>query len=109
MIHDIVHEPEVGEVFEGKVAALKDFGAFISLTPSKDGLLHISKVAKGRVRAVEDVLSVGDEVKVKVTEIDSKTGKISLDRLDKPDVGEAPSGDRLKRPEKKDRKPIRRR
>ena len=111
MIHDIVHEPEVGEVYEGKVAALKDFGAFISLTPSKDGLLHISKVAKGRIRSVEDVLSLGDEVKVKVTDIDPKTGKISLDRLDKPDVGEDASGDhhQLKRPAKKDRKPIRRR
>lgn len=106
MINAIVHEPEVGEVYNGKVASMKDFGAFISLTPSKDGLLHISKVTKGRVRAIEDVLSIGDEVKVKITEIDPKTGKISLDRLDKPDV----EGDsqQLKRPEKKDRKPFRR-
>ena len=106
MINLIVHEPEVGEVFDGKVASIKDFGAFVSITPSKDGLLHISKVAKGRVRSVEDVLSVGDEVKVRIIDIDPKTGKISLDRLDKPDV----EGDskQLKRPEQKDRKPLRR-
>ena len=89
MILDIVKEPEVGEEFEGEVVGIKDFGAFIKLTPSKDGLLHISRVAQGRVASVEDVLSMGDVVKVKVLEVDPKTGKISLDRLDKP---EAPAG-----------------
>lgn len=89
MILDIVKEPEVGEIYEGEVVGIKDFGAFVKLTPSKDGLLHISRVAQGRVGSVEDVLSMGDVVKVEVIEVDPKTGKISLDRLDKP---EAPAG-----------------
>ena len=85
----IVKEPEVGEEFEGTVVNIQSFGAFVKLTPAKDGLLHISRVANGRVNTVEDVLSEGDTVKVKVIEVDPKTGKISLDRLDKPD---APQG-----------------
>ena len=84
----IVKEPEVGEVFEGEVVGIKDFGAFVKLTPAKDGLLHISRVANGRVGKVEDVLSMGQTVKVQVLEVDPKTGKISLDRLDKPDAPE---------------------
>ncbi len=98
MIRAIVHEPEVGEVFEdAPVVGVKDFGAFIRLTPNKDGLLHISRIAKGRIGNVEDVLSVGDTVKVQVLEVDEKTGKISLDRLDKP---EAPAGSASERPSK---------
>ena len=89
MILGFVKEPEVGEIFEGEVVGIKDFGAFVKLTPGKDGLLHISRVANGRVGSVEDVLQLGDTVKVQVLEIDPKTGKISLDRLDKP---EAPEG-----------------
>ena len=89
MILGIVKEPEEGEEYEGEVVGIKDFGAFVKLTPAKDGLLHISRVANGRVDSVEDVLSIGDVVKVKVLEVDPKTGKISLDRLDKPDA--APS------------------
>ena len=108
-IKDIVHEPEVGEVFEGEVVSLKDFGAFIKLTAAKDGLLHVSKIAKGRVNLPEDVLSIGDLVKVKITDIDFKTGKISLDRLDKPDApATGGSADKLKRPAKGERKPFRR-
>lgn len=89
MILGIVKEPEVGEIFEGEVVGIKDFGAFIKLTPAKDGLLHISRVANGRVGRVEDVLSIGDVIKVEVLEVDPKTGKISLDRLDKPDAPES--------------------
>ena len=85
-------EPEVGEEFDGEVVGIKDFGAFVKLTPGKDGLLHISRVANGRVGKVEDVLALGDVVKVKVLEVDPNSGKISLDRLDKPD---APKGPRL--------------
>ncbi len=88
MIEDIVRVPEVGEEFEGTVVNIQTFGAFVRLTPSKDGLLHISRVANGRVGKVEDVLNEGDTVKVKVIEVDEKTGKISLDRLDKPDAPE---------------------
>ena len=91
MIMDIIKVPEIGDEFDGEVASIKDFGAFIKLTPSKDGLLHISKVANGRIGSVEDVLSVGDIVKVKVTDID-RQGKISLDRLDKPDAPEGNVG-----------------
>ncbi|WP_080797345.1 polyribonucleotide nucleotidyltransferase [Arabiibacter massiliensis] len=109
MILGIVKEPEVGEEFDGEVVGIKDFGAFIKLTPGKDGLLHISRVANGRVGKVEDVLALGDVVKVKVLEVDPGSGKISLDRLDKPDApeGSAPArserGDRPRREDRGDR------
>ena len=96
-IKAIVKVPEVGEEYTGRVVGIQPFGAFVELLPGKDGLLHISRVAQGRVDKVEDVLSVGDEVKVKVLDVDEK-GKISLDRLDKPATpsgssGHAPSSD----------------
>ena len=99
MILGIVKEPEVGETFDGEVVGIKDFGAFVKLTPGKDGLLHISRVANGRVGKVEDVLNLGDIIKVEVLEVDPKTGKISLDRLDKPDAPEssASNGERRER------------
>ena len=99
MILGIVKEPEVGEQFDGEVVGIKDFGAFVKLTPGKDGLLHISRVANGRVGKVEDVLNLGDIIKVEVLEVDPKTGKISLDRLDKPDAPEssASNGERRER------------
>ena len=84
----IVKVPEVGEEYTGRVVSIQSFGAFVNLLPGKDGLLHISRVAQGRVEKVEDVLNIGDEVRVKVIEIDER-GKVSLDRLDKP---EAPAG-----------------
>ena len=87
-IKAIVKVPEVGEEYTGRVVGIQPFGAFVELLPGKDGLLHISRVAQGRVDKVEDVLNVGDEVKVRVLEVDEK-GKISLDRIDKP---EAPAG-----------------
>lgn len=91
MILDIIKEPEVGEIYTGEVVGIKDFGAFVKLTPSKDGLLHISRMANGRIGRVEDVLNLGDTVEVEVIETDGN-GKISLDRIDKPDapVGAAP-------------------
>lgn len=94
-IENIIKDPEVGEEYTGRVVAIQAFGAFVEILPGKDGLIHISRVANGRVGKVEDVLNVGDEVRVKVLEIDDR-GKISLDRLDKPDVpeGSAPSFDR---------------
>ncbi len=84
----IIKVPEPGEEYTGRVVSIQPFGAFVSLLPGKDGLLHISRVAQGRVDKVEDVLNVGDEVKVRVLEVDDR-GKISLDRIDKP---EAPAG-----------------
>ena len=81
----IVKVPEAGEEYVGRVVSIQPFGAFVELLPGKDGLLHISRVAQGRVDKVEDVLNIGDEVKVRVLEVDEK-GKISLDRLDKPEA-----------------------
>ncbi len=84
-IKAIVKVPEVGEEYTGRVVGIQPFGAFVELLPGKDGLLHISRVTQGRVDKVEDVLNVGDEVKVRVLEVDEK-GKISLDRIDKPEA-----------------------
>ena len=89
----------MGEVYEGPVVGIQSFGAFVKLTPSKDGLLHISRMANGRVGQVEDVLNMGDVVKVEVIEIDPKNGKISLDRLDKPDAPESSAPAREQRGE----------
>ena len=82
MIEMIVKEPEVGEIYEGKVVRIMDFGAFVELLPGKDGLIHISKLARGRVEKVTDVVKEGDMVKVEVIEIDDK-GRINLRRLEK--------------------------
>ena len=75
----LVKEVEVGEIYEGKVSRIMNFGAFIEILPGKEGLLHISKMAKERVEKVEDVMNIGDVVKVKVTEIDSQN-RINLTR-----------------------------
>lgn len=84
-IRAIVKEIEPGERYSGRVVSIMPFGAFIELIPGKDGLLHISRVAKGRVEKVEDVLNVGDEVEVEVIDVDER-GKVSLDRIDKPEA-----------------------
>ena len=81
MIEMIVKEPEAGEVYEGKVVRIMDFGAFVEILPGKDGLIHISKLAKGRVEKVTDVVKEGDTVKVEVLEIDDK-GRINLRRIE---------------------------
>lgn len=75
----LLKEPEPGEIYEGKVTRVMPFGAFIEILPGKEGLLHISKMAKQRVEKVEDVMNIGDVVKVKVTEIDSQN-RINLSR-----------------------------
>ncbi len=75
----LTKDVEVGEVYEGKVQRIMAFGAFIEILPGKEGLLHISKMAKERVEKVEDVMNIGDIVKVKVTEIDSQN-RINLSR-----------------------------
>lgn len=77
MIEDIVREPEVGEIYEGPVVKIMDFGAFVNILPGKDGLVHISQLAKKRVNKVEDVVKVGDIVRVKLVEID-KQGRLNL-------------------------------
>ncbi|MSV24395.1 polyribonucleotide nucleotidyltransferase [Selenomonas sp. WCA-380-WT-3B 3/] len=77
MIEDIVREVEVGEVYTGKVTRLMKFGAFVEVLPGKEGLCHISQLAAHRVEKVEDVVQIGDQLQVKVVEIDDK-GRINL-------------------------------
>ncbi len=80
-INLLVKDVEVGETYMGKVVRIMNFGAFIEILPGKDGLLHISKMSRQRVEKVEDVMNIGDEVEVKVNEIDSQ-GRINLSRAD---------------------------
>ncbi len=80
-IETIVNDVEVGQIFRGKVVRLMNFGAFVSLCPGKDGLVHISKLSQKRVPTVESVVNIGDEVVVKVIEID-KMGRINLSMKD---------------------------
>ena len=77
MIEDIVREVEVGEVYTGRVTRFLKFGAFVELLPGKEGLCHISQLAKHRVESVEDVVKIGDQLEVKVIEIDDK-GRINV-------------------------------
>jgi polyribonucleotide nucleotidyltransferase len=79
IIEDIVREVEVGKLYLGKVKRIEKFGAFVEILNGKDGLVHISELAPERVAKVEDVVSVGDEILVKVTEID-KQGRVNLSR-----------------------------
>jgi polyribonucleotide nucleotidyltransferase len=81
IIKDIVKEVEVGEIYLGKVTKIAAFGAFVEIIPGKEGLVHISKLDTARVNKVEDIVSVGDEILVKVTEIDSQ-GRVNLSRKD---------------------------
>ena len=77
-IKDICAVPEAGKVYHGKVVSILEFGAFIEILPGKEGLLHVSEIAWTKTEKVEDVLKVGDEVDVKLLEIDAKTGKMRL-------------------------------
>ena len=79
IIEEITKEVEVGQVYLGKVVRIEKFGAFVNLIKGKDGLVHISQLANERVNKVEDVVKLGDEILVKVTEIDDK-GRINLSR-----------------------------
>ena len=81
IIEGIAKDIEVGEVYTGKVVRIMNFGAFVQLLPGKDGMIHISKLAKGRVEKVEDVVNIGDELEVKVSEIDAQ-GRVNLIRND---------------------------
>ncbi len=77
IIEEITMGPQVDKIYEGKVAKIMDFGAFVAITPNKDGLVHISQISEDRVKDVKDVLSEGDNVKVKVLEVD-KQGRVKL-------------------------------
>ncbi|WP_326514097.1 polyribonucleotide nucleotidyltransferase [Clostridium intestinale] len=81
IIEGLTKEVKAGEVYLGKVTKIANFGAFVEILPSKEGLVHISKLDVNRVNKVEDIVSVGDEILVKVTEIDAQ-GRINLSRKD---------------------------
>jgi len=81
IVDTIANGPEVGAIYRGKVVRIMDFGAFVEIVPGMDGLVHISKLDKSRVEKVEDIVSLGDEIVVKVTEID-RQGRINLSRKD---------------------------
>jgi polyribonucleotide nucleotidyltransferase len=79
-VRKIVTVPEIGQVYKGKVKTIVQFGAFVEILPNKDGLLHISEIDWKKTAAVEDVLKEGQEIEVKIIDIDPKTGKIKLSR-----------------------------
>ena len=78
-INEITQDAEIGKLYMGKVVKIMDFGAFVEILPGTDGLIHVSQLDKQRVNKVTDVLQEGDEVLVKVLDVD-KNGKISLSR-----------------------------
>jgi polyribonucleotide nucleotidyltransferase len=79
-IKRIVAVPEVGQVYKGKVKTIVQFGAFVEILPNKDGLLHISEIDWKKIKTVEEVLKEGDEIEVKLIDIDPKNGKLKLSR-----------------------------
>jgi polyribonucleotide nucleotidyltransferase len=88
-IKAIVAVPEIGEVYEGKVKSIQPYGAFVEFMPGKDGLLHISEVKWERLETMEGVLEVGEDIRVKLVDVDKKTGKFKLSRkalLPKPET-----------------------
>ena len=107
IIEGIAKDIEVGDVFIGKVVRIMNFGAFLELAPGKDGMLHISKLDNKRVEKVEDVVKIGDELEVKVCEIDSQ-GRINLIRndiqYDNPSFSRAPAGERTRPPRRDGRR-----
>ncbi|EUJ20279.1 polynucleotide phosphorylase/polyadenylase [Listeria monocytogenes FSL F6-684] len=100
IIEDIVREVEVGEVYTGKVRRIEKFGAFVELFKGTDGLVHISELAHERVGKVEDILKLGDEVTVKVIEVDQQ-GRVNLSRKALLEKKEQPEGDKKPQAEKK--------
>ena len=80
MINAIIVLPEVNQVYKGKIKSIVPFGAFVEIMPGKEGLLHISEIEWKRLENVEDVLKEGQEVEVKLIEVDEKTGKLRLSR-----------------------------
>ena len=105
MVEDIVAEVEVGKIYKGVVTRIESYGAFIDVLPGKSGMCHISKISYDRIDKVEDVLKIGDEVTVKVINIDEK-GRVDLSIKDAlPDRPErADRQERTDRPERSDRK-----
>jgi len=82
IIEGITKEIEIGQIYMAKVVKIVQFGAFVEFLPGKEGLVHISKLDKNRVEKVEDIVEIGDEILVKVIDVDKKLGKINLSRKD---------------------------
>ena len=101
-IRAIVAKPEEGEIYEGTVKSIMPFGAFVEIMPGKDGLLHVSEIDYKRIERVEDVLKEGDKIRVKLLEVDPKTGKL---RLSHKALLPKPEGyvERPERPERRER------
>lgn len=101
IIEDLVKEVEIGEVYMGKVVRVESYGAFVELLPGKDGLVHISQLARTRVAKTEDVVKVGDQIEVKVIDIDEK-GRVKLSHkvLLPPEEGEEEGSNKKEDPEK---------
>ncbi|NJL03329.1 MAG: polyribonucleotide nucleotidyltransferase [Chloroflexaceae bacterium] len=79
MIEGLTRDPKVGDIFLGKVVRIMNYGAFVNILPGKDGMVHISELASGRVKTVEEIVQIGDDINVIVTDVDAQ-GKISLSR-----------------------------
>lgn len=109
MVMGIVAVPEAGKEYEGTVKSIKDFGAFVEFLPKKEGLLHISEISWKRLESMEGVLNEGDKVKVKLLDIDPKTGKFRLSRkvlMPKPDgLGNSGSSNNENRPPRDPNRP----
>ena len=90
-IRNIVAQPEIGDIYIGKVKSIQPYGAFVEFMPGKDGLLHISEIKHERLETMDGVLEIGEEVKVKLIDVDKKTGKFKLSRkavLPKPEASQ---------------------
>jgi polyribonucleotide nucleotidyltransferase len=92
-IRSLTEEPEIGKIYTGKVTNVTNYGAFVEILPGQEGLLHISELEDGYVKRVEDVINTGDEVVVKLVEID-KFGRLNLSRKAAMDDGTKPHGTR---------------
>jgi polyribonucleotide nucleotidyltransferase len=111
-IEYLTKDPEVGQIFTGRVVRTTDFGAFVEFTPGVDGLVHISQLSSERLNKVEDAVRIGDEVMVMITAVDKTSGKIRLSRqavLEGWTLDEARSKDNVGRGNRRDRRPPRRR
>jgi polyribonucleotide nucleotidyltransferase len=98
MIEKITEVPEKGKIYTGKVTKITDFGAFVEILPGKEGLLHISQIDRKRINRVEDVLKRGQEVTVKLIEVDKENGKLSLSRkVLLPETGDEEQGEKSER------------
>jgi len=92
MINDLTRDVQIGDIFTGKVVKITNFGAFVALTPGKDGMVHISELANHHVPTVEDVVNMGEEITVKVIDVDS-LGRVKLSRRALLEDGDGPRGD----------------